>query len=182
MVVAADRGDSPGSAAPLARTPLARPLCLNPAALPPLPLPSRFFETFSYLPPMTDAEISRQVDYIVGNGWSECRLLAGGGGGAARQSAAQQQQQFQHAACCSRRLPVPVVAGMHACPLFKFGCGKHGMPPAPCLPRPPACPPSLWSPAAPCLEFAGADSAYTSNENCVRMQNTTCLYYDNRYW
>lgn len=36
--------------------------------------------------------------------------------------------------------------------------------------------------AAPCLEFAGADSAYTSNENCVRMQNTTCLYYDNRYW
>lgn len=29
------------------------------------------FETFSYLPPLTDAEISRQVDYIVNNGWSE---------------------------------------------------------------------------------------------------------------
>lgn len=68
---------------------------------------------------------------------------------------------------------------MHACPLFKFGCGKHGMLPAPVLTLAP-CLPSL--PAAPCLEFAGADSAYTSNENCVRMQNTTCLYYDNRYW
>jgi len=31
------------------------------------------FETFSFLPPLTDAEISRQVDYIVRNGWSECR-------------------------------------------------------------------------------------------------------------
>ena len=30
------------------------------------------FETFSFLPPLTDAEISRQVDYIVNNGWSEC--------------------------------------------------------------------------------------------------------------
>lgn len=32
------------------------------------------FETFSFLPPLTDGEISRQVDYIVRNGWSEfCR-------------------------------------------------------------------------------------------------------------
>ena len=30
------------------------------------------FETFSFLPPLTDAEIARQVDYIVVNGWSEC--------------------------------------------------------------------------------------------------------------
>lgn len=45
----------------------------------------------------------------------------------------------------------------------------------------PACPPSLPR-AAPCLEFAGADSAYASNESCLRINNTTCLYYDNRYW
>jgi ribulose-bisphosphate carboxylase small chain len=31
------------------------------------------FETFSFLPPLSDGEISRQVDYIVNNGWSECR-------------------------------------------------------------------------------------------------------------
>ena len=34
------------------------------------------FETFSFLPPLTDAEISRQVDYIVNNGWSEWRRRA----------------------------------------------------------------------------------------------------------
>jgi len=68
------------------------------------PINNKMFETFSFLPPLTDAEISRQVDYIVRNGWT------------------------------------------------------------------------------PCLEFSGADTAYASNENCIRMQHTTCLYYDNRYW
>ncbi|KAL4436120.1 hypothetical protein ABPG77_005568 [Micractinium sp. CCAP 211/92] len=68
------------------------------------PINNKMFETFSYLPPLTDAEISRQVDYIVNNGWT------------------------------------------------------------------------------PCLEFAESASAYASNENCIRMNNTTCLYYDNRYW
>jgi hypothetical protein len=33
------------------------------------------FETFSFLPPLSDAEIARQVEYIVSNGWSECRPL-----------------------------------------------------------------------------------------------------------
>ena len=32
----------------------------------------RFFETFSYLPPMTDEEISKQVDYIIRQGWIPC--------------------------------------------------------------------------------------------------------------
>lgn len=32
----------------------------------------RRYETFSFLPPLTDAEISRQVDYIVQNGWTPC--------------------------------------------------------------------------------------------------------------
>jgi ribulose-bisphosphate carboxylase small chain len=31
---------------------------------------SRKFETFSYLPPMTDAEIRKQVEYIVSKGWN----------------------------------------------------------------------------------------------------------------
>ena len=69
---------------------------------------------------------------------------------------------------------------------FEFGCGMHGARAActVCLASllTPAASLLPCSPAAPCLEFAGADSAYTSNENCVRMQNTTCLYYDNRYW
>ena len=30
----------------------------------------RFFETFSFLPPLSDGEISKQVDYIVRNGWT----------------------------------------------------------------------------------------------------------------
>ena len=29
----------------------------------------RFFETFSYLPPLSDADIAKQVDYITRNGW-----------------------------------------------------------------------------------------------------------------
>jgi len=28
------------------------------------PLPSQFFETFSYLPPLDDAAVAKQVDYI----------------------------------------------------------------------------------------------------------------------
>ena len=31
---------------------------------------SRKFETFSYLPPMTDAEIRKQVEYLVKKGWN----------------------------------------------------------------------------------------------------------------
>jgi len=33
---------------------------------------NKFFETFSYLPPLTDAEISRQVDYLVMKGFTPC--------------------------------------------------------------------------------------------------------------
>ena len=32
----------------------------------------RFFETFSYLPPLTDEEIAKQVDYIIRQGWIPC--------------------------------------------------------------------------------------------------------------
>jgi ribulose-bisphosphate carboxylase small chain len=32
----------------------------------------QFFETFSYLPALSDDEISRQVDYMVRNGWTPC--------------------------------------------------------------------------------------------------------------
>jgi ribulose bisphosphate carboxylase small subunit len=30
------------------------------------------FETFSYLPPLSDDQIARQVDYIVNNSWTPC--------------------------------------------------------------------------------------------------------------
>lgn len=33
------------------------------------PLDNKFFETFSFLPPLTDDEIAKQVDYIVNNGF-----------------------------------------------------------------------------------------------------------------
>ncbi len=32
----------------------------------------RFFETFSYLPPLTDDQIAKQVDYIIRQGWTPC--------------------------------------------------------------------------------------------------------------
>nr|AXF41561.1 rbcS3 protein [Chlorella sp. ArM0029B] len=41
------------------------------------PINNKMFETFSFLPPLTDAEISRQVDYIVRNGWTPCLEFAG---------------------------------------------------------------------------------------------------------
>eukprot|EP00887_Chlorella_sp_A99_P003837 scaffold11.g3837.t1 len=68
------------------------------------PINNKMFETFSFLPALSDAAIAKQVEYIVSNGWT------------------------------------------------------------------------------PCLEFAEADVAYTSNENCTRIKGTTALYYDNRYW
>ena len=44
--------------------------------VPPVPDPSRFFETFSYLPSLTEDQIARQVDYIVNNGWTPCLEFA----------------------------------------------------------------------------------------------------------
>jgi len=37
---------------------------------------NKMFETFSYLPPLSDEQIARQVDYIVGNGWTPCLEFA----------------------------------------------------------------------------------------------------------
>ena len=34
--------------------------------------PPRFFETFSYLPPLTDGEIAKQVDYLIRKGFTPC--------------------------------------------------------------------------------------------------------------
>ena len=34
------------------------------------------FETFSFLPPLTDAQIAKQVDYIINNGWTPCLEFA----------------------------------------------------------------------------------------------------------
>ena len=42
------------------------------AILNPAPLQNRFFETFSFLPPLTNDQIARQVDYVVNNGWTPC--------------------------------------------------------------------------------------------------------------
>ncbi|GFR46669.1 hypothetical protein Agub_g8284 [Astrephomene gubernaculifera] len=36
------------------------------------PVNNKMFETFSYLPPLTDEQIAAQVDYIVANGWIPC--------------------------------------------------------------------------------------------------------------
>jgi ribulose-bisphosphate carboxylase small chain len=42
------------------------------------PIDNKMFETFSYLPPLTDEQIAKQVDYIVGNGWTPCLEFAAG--------------------------------------------------------------------------------------------------------
>merc|ERR1711907_911112 len=34
--------------------------------------PEKRYECLSYLPPLSDDEISRQIDYLVGNGWAPC--------------------------------------------------------------------------------------------------------------
>merc|ERR1711966_573095 len=33
---------------------------------------NKMFETFSFLPPLSDAEISKQVQYLLNNGWAPC--------------------------------------------------------------------------------------------------------------
>jgi ribulose-bisphosphate carboxylase small chain len=40
------------------------------------PTDNKFFETFSFLPALTDEDISKQVAYIVGNGWTPCLEFA----------------------------------------------------------------------------------------------------------
>ena len=36
----------------------------------------RFFETFSFLPPLDDDAIAKQVEYIIRNGWTPCLEFA----------------------------------------------------------------------------------------------------------
>jgi len=36
------------------------------------PINNKFFETFSFLPPLDDKAVAKQVDYIVNNGWTPC--------------------------------------------------------------------------------------------------------------
>merc|ERR1711966_595662 len=33
---------------------------------------NKFFETLSYLPPLSDADVAKQVNYITRNGWTPC--------------------------------------------------------------------------------------------------------------
>jgi ribulose-bisphosphate carboxylase small chain len=40
------------------------------------PKNNKFFETFSFLPPLSNDEISKQVAYIVNNGWTPCLEFA----------------------------------------------------------------------------------------------------------
>jgi ribulose-bisphosphate carboxylase small chain len=40
------------------------------------PVNNKMFETFSYLPPLSDEQIAAQVDYIVANGWVPCLEFA----------------------------------------------------------------------------------------------------------
>eukprot|EP00210_Caulerpa_lentillifera_P007327 g7003.t1 len=41
-----------------------------------IPYNNKFFETLSYLPPLTSDQIARQVDYMVANGWVPCLEFA----------------------------------------------------------------------------------------------------------
>ena len=65
----------PTAASPTFLPPPSDPLLLLHRLDPLLPN-IRFFETFSYLPPLTDDQIARQVDYIVNNGWTPCLEFA----------------------------------------------------------------------------------------------------------
>lgn len=40
------------------------------------PYDNKMFETFSYLPPLTEDQLSKNVDYIVNNGWVPCLEFA----------------------------------------------------------------------------------------------------------
>jgi len=36
------------------------------------PIDNKFFETLSFLPPLTDAEIAKQIGYVIEKGWNPC--------------------------------------------------------------------------------------------------------------
>jgi len=40
------------------------------------PVDNKFFETFSFLPPLSQDEIAKQVDYVTRNGWTPCLEFA----------------------------------------------------------------------------------------------------------
>jgi len=49
---------------------------IAPTPPPPPPPSRRFFETFSFLPPLTNEQITKQVDFIVSNGYTPCLEFA----------------------------------------------------------------------------------------------------------
>merc|ERR1711906_92189 len=40
------------------------------------PIGNTMYETFSFLPPLSDMEIAKQVDYIIANNWTPCLEIA----------------------------------------------------------------------------------------------------------
>merc|ERR1712070_7635 len=40
------------------------------------PIGNTMYETFSFLPPLSDHEIAKQVDYIIANNWTPCLEIA----------------------------------------------------------------------------------------------------------
>ena len=138
------------------------------------------FETFSFLPPLSDEAIAKQVR-------GSCPPTTWASARSPRPRAAQ--------------LPM---GGVNPAP---YGSGPGSGQGRPIWERPiwdppiwdpPTCP-SVCLPAClpvsvaaqqvefivangwtPCLEFAEAGKAYTANDNVVRVQGTSSLYYDNR--
>ena len=53
-----------------------RLVCLSPLSTPTSSFIFRFFETFSFLPPLDDDAIAKQVEYIIRNGWTPCLEFA----------------------------------------------------------------------------------------------------------
>ena len=64
------------------------------------------FETFSFLPPLDDGEIARQIDYIIANGWTPCLEFAAPEDAYVKDRS---QIRFGNAASCVRALS----SGLH---------------------------------------------------------------------
>lgn len=132
-------------------------------------LACRMFETFSYLPPLSDDQIARQVDYIVNNGWTPCLEFS------------EPEIAYVQSRETGRMGPVSSVSAF-AMPITNDQCCFYTMPVAApsMLPRVRSNPPAIVNPAA----------RYRSSPPAARLPQLTYLiaslflqnYFDNRYW
>jgi ribulose bisphosphate carboxylase small subunit len=134
----------------------------------------RFFETFSFLPPLSDGEIARQIDYIIANGWTPCLEFADADNAYIADKA---QMRFGNSASCVRRPPATLRSVVIVIVTYTCVCSCRRAD-------------AVIASAALVTHVQRQGSGFLATVNLAQSAHVPCSercnglqgYYDNRYW